>query len=77
MTDDKQQHFHAGIILCLLLGVIFTPAKAALIVIIIGALKELVWNWLFEFGTPDYFNFIMVAIGAEVGIVILAGFVVL
>lgn len=51
MTHDKKLHFAAGAIICLALGLIFTPTVGFLAAIVAGLGKE-VWDILGH-GTPE------------------------
>ena len=79
---DKTKHFMAGVFIAAVLGYIVgiwqDPLSAALsglaAAVLIGVLKEAVWdNWL-KRGTDDKYDMYATALGGVFGAVVLCGF---
>jgi hypothetical protein len=62
---DKANHFIYGSIIYTLGNVLFTPLLSIIIVLIIGALKEL-YDYHTKTGTPDYKDFLWTVFGGLV-----------
>ena len=63
MQQDKLKHLLVGIGISLVLGVQFSPLIGLLIAAIVGALKEIIWDWLLRKGTPEFLDFLATALG--------------
>jgi len=63
---DKLKHLLAGIGISLVFGVQFTPFIGLIIAVIVGALKEIVWDWLLKKGTPEFMDFLATALGGAI-----------
>lgn len=63
MREDKLKHLLAGIGIGLVFGVQFSPLIGLLIAVIVGALKEIIWDWLLKRGTPEFLDFLATALG--------------
>lgn len=61
--QDKLKHLLAGIGISLVFGVQFSPLIGLLIAAIVGALKEIIWDWLLGKGTPEFLDFLATALG--------------
>lgn len=71
MPQDKQKHLLAGLALSLLVGLLLTPVWGLVIAIVVGALKELVWDKWCKKGTPEWLDFWATVAGGFVGYVVL------
>jgi hypothetical protein len=71
LARDKQMHFAAGLVLSLLMGLLCTPAWGLLTAVIVGALKEISWDWWLGRGTPEVLDFVATVAGGAFGAVIL------
>ncbi len=69
--QDKLKHLLAGIGISLVLGVQFSPLIGLLIAAIVGALKEIIWDWLLRKGTPEFLDFLATALGGALGYIML------
>jgi hypothetical protein len=69
--NDKQQHFIAGLLLSLLFGWLVYPAFGFFIAVLIGGLKEMVWDILLDRGTPEMRDFVATAQGGLIGCILL------
>jgi hypothetical protein len=56
----------AGIGISLVFGVQFSPLIGLLIAAIVGALKEIIWDWLLKKGTPELLDFLATALGGAI-----------
>ena len=81
---DKVKHFMAGVFICLIVSVAFShdldPLSASLTgfaaAVLIGVLKEAVWdNWLKK-GTDDKYDVIATALGGAFGALVVWGFLI-
>ena len=71
LARDKQMHFAAGLVLSLLMGLLCTPTWGLLTAVVVGALKEISWDWLLKKGTPEFLDFVATVLGGALGAVIL------
>ena len=69
--QDKLKHLLAGIGISLVFGVQFSPLIGLITAAIIGALKEIIWDWLLKKGTPELLDFVATVAGGALGAVIL------
>jgi len=69
--NDKQQHFIAGLLIALLFGWLVYPAFGFFMAVLIGGLKEMLWDLCLDRGTPDMRDFVATAKGGLVGCVLL------
>lgn len=67
MPKDKKLHIYAGLALSLVAGLLFTPLWGLIIASVIGALKEIVWDWLLKKGTPECMDFVATVAGGLTG----------
>jgi len=67
IKQDKLKHLLAGIGISLVFGVRFTPFIGLIAAAIVGALKEIVWDWLLKRGTPEFLDFLATALGGVIG----------
>ncbi len=70
IPKDKQKHFLAGLALSLLAGLLFCPIVGLATAVMVGALKEVIWDWLLKKGTPEFLDFVATVLGG-VGAVVL------
>lgn len=66
MQRDKLKHLLVGIGISLVFGVQFSPLIGLLIATIVGALKEIMWDWLLKRGTPELMDFLATALGGAI-----------
>ena len=66
MKQDKLKHLLAGIGISLIFGVQFSPLIGLIAAAIVGALKEIIWDWLLKKGTPEFMDFLATALGGAV-----------
>lgn len=71
MSSDKQKHLLAGLVLSILAGLLFCPLFGLLTAAVVGALKEIIWDWLLKKGTPEWWDFWATVVGGIVGLVVL------
>ena len=69
--QDKLKHLLAGIGISLVFGVQFLPLIGLITAAIVGALKEIIWDWLLKKGTPELLDFAATVLGGVLGAVIL------
>jgi uncharacterized membrane protein YjjB (DUF3815 family) len=69
--QDKLKHLLAGIGISLVFGVQFSPLIGLIVAAIVGALKEIIWDWLLKKGTPELLDFVATVLGGALGTVIL------
>lgn len=69
--NDKILHFIAGLIISLLFGWLCYPLFGFIMAFFVGGLKELVWDFAFDRGTPDLKDLHATAIGGLVGCALL------
>ncbi len=66
MKQDKLKHLLAGIGISLVFSVQFSPLIGLIAATIIGALKEIIWDWLLKKGTPELLDFLATALGGAI-----------
>lgn len=66
--NDKVKHIIAGILISITLSY-FGIGFGLLASFIIGALKEIIWDWLMKKGTPEFLDFAATGAGGFVGII--------
>jgi uncharacterized protein involved in cysteine biosynthesis len=66
MQRDKLKHLLAGIGISLVFGVQFSPLIGLIAAAIVGALKEIIWDWLLKKGTPEFMDFLATALGGAI-----------
>ena len=66
MNQDKLKHLLAGIGISLVFGVQFSPLIGLIAAAIVGALKEIIWDWLLKRGTPEFLDFLATALGGAI-----------
>ena len=71
MLKDKKLHLLAGLALSILAGLLFCPRIGLAAAAVVGALKEIVWDWLLKKGTPELLDFVATVLGGVLGAVIL------
>jgi len=71
MPKDKKLHLLAGLALSILAGLSFCPLIGLATVAVVGALKEIIWDWLLKKGTPELLDFVATVAGGVLGAVIL------
>ena len=71
ISKDKQKHLLAGLALSILAGLLFCPLIGLATVAVVGALKEIIWDWLLKKGTPEFLDFVATVAGGVLGAVIL------
>ena len=64
--QDKLKHLLSGIGIGLIFGVQFSPLIGLIAVAIVGALKEIIWDWLLKRGTPEFLDFLATAFGGAI-----------
>ena len=60
---DKRLHLSAGLALSILAGHFAYPMFGLLIAAAVGALKEIIWDWLLKKGTPEFLDFVATVAG--------------
>jgi hypothetical protein len=71
MPQDKQKHLLAGLALSILAGLLFCPLAGLVTAAVVGALKEIVWDWLLKKGTPELLDFVATVAGGVIGYTLL------
>ena len=71
VPKDKVMHFCAGLALSMLAGLLYTPFWGLATAAVVGALKEIIWDWLLKKGTPELLDFAATVLGGALGAVIL------
>ena len=66
MKQDKLKHLLAGIGISLVFSVQFSPLIGLITAAIVGALKEIIWDWLLKKGTPEFMDFLATALGGAI-----------
>ncbi len=67
MPRDKQKHLFAGLALSLLVGLLFTPFWGLTAAVVVGAGKEVMWDWALGRGTPEWWDFWVTVAGGVIG----------
>ena len=71
MQKDKQLHLLTGLALSILVGLLFCPLTGLVTAAVVGALKEIVWDWLLKKGTPELLDFVATVAGGVIGYTLL------
>ena len=71
MPKDKKLHLLAGLALSILAGLFIYPLIGLATAAVVGALKEIIWDWLLKKGTPELLDFVATVAGGVLGAVIL------
>ena len=71
MPKDKKLHLLAGLALSILAGLFVYPLIGLATAAVVGALKEIIWDWLLKKGTPEFLDFVATVAGGVLGAVIL------
>lgn len=71
ISKDKQKHLLAGLALSILAGLFVYPLIGLATAAVVGALKEIIWDWLLKKGTPEFLDFVATVAGGVLGAVIL------
>jgi hypothetical protein len=71
MPKDKKLHLLAGLALSILAGLFVYPLIGLATVAVVGALKEVIWDWLLKKGTPEFLDFVATVAGGVLGAVVL------
>ncbi len=71
MPRDKKLHIYAGLALSLVAGLFVSPHWGLIVAATVGALKEIIWDWLLKKGTPELLDFVATVLGGVLGAVIL------
>ena len=71
MPKDKKLHLLAGLALSILAGLFVYPLIGLATAAVVGALKEIIWDWLLKKGTPELLDFVATVAGGVLGAVIL------
>ena len=71
MDKDKLKHLLAGLAIAIMAGLLFCPIVGLATAAVIGALKEIIWDWLLKKGTPELLDFVTTVAGGVLGAVIL------
>jgi hypothetical protein len=69
--NDKGLHFIAGLTIALLFGGLVYPLFGFFMSVLIGGLKEMVWDILLDKGTPEMRDFVSTSQGGLVGCILL------
>jgi len=69
--QDKLKHLLAGIGISLVFGVQFSPLIGLIAAAIVGALKEIIWDWLLKKGTPEFMDFLATALGGAIAYMVI------
>jgi len=62
MKQDDLKHLLVGISISLVFGVQFSPLLGLITADIVGARKEIIWDWLLKRGTPEFLGFLATAL---------------
>ncbi len=71
MQKDKLKHAIAGVALSIVAGLFVYPLIGLATAAVVGALKEIIWDWLLKKGTPEFLDFVATVAGGVLGAVIL------
>jgi hypothetical protein len=64
--QDKLKHLLTGIGIGLIFGVLFSSLIGLIAATILGALKEIIWDWFLKKGTPEFMDFLATALGGAI-----------
>lgn len=84
---DKKLHFWAGLAIAIVAGpfaffvidyfwptialVVTLPLLGLILAAAVGALKEIIWDWWWKRGTPEWLDFVATVIGGSIGALLL------
>ena len=71
LQKDKLKHAIAGVALFIVAGLFVYPLIGLATAAVVGALKEIIWDWLLKKGTPELLDFVATVLGGVLGAVIL------
>lgn len=71
IPKDKKLHLLAGLALSLLAGLFVYPTWGLATAVVVGALKEIIWDWWLKRGTPEWWDFWATCLGGTAGFAIL------
>jgi len=71
LQKDKLKHAIAGVALSIVAGLFVYPLIGLATAAVVGALKEIIWDWLLKKGTPELLDFVATVAGGVLGAVIL------
>jgi len=71
LQKDKLKHAIAGVALSIVAGLFVYPLIGLATAAVVGALKEIIWDWLLKKGTPEFLDFVATMAGGVLGAVIL------
>jgi len=71
MQPDKLKHLLVGIGISLVFGVQFSPLIGLITAAIVGAPKEIIWDWLLKKGTPEFMDFLATALGGGIAYMVI------
>lgn len=71
MPKDKQKHIFAGLALSLTMGLLCTPEWGLATAVVVGAAKEIIWDWWWRRGTPEWWDFWATCLGGTAGFTVL------
>ena len=71
MPKDKQKHLLTGLALAIIAGLLFCPLVGLVTAAVVGALKEIIWDWLLKKGTPEPLDFVATVAGGVIGYLLL------
>ena len=71
IPKDKKLHILVGLALSILAGLFAYPMFGLLIAAAVGALKEIIWDWLLKKGTPELLDFVATVAGGVIGYTLL------
>ena len=70
MTYDKKVHLIGSFATCYLLSLVIVTWQAALITLILGAAKELIYDWAMKRGTPEWLDFAADGAGVIIALIV-------
>ena len=71
IAKDKKLHLLAGLALSILAGLFVYPLIGLATAAVVGALKEIIWDWLLKKGTPELLDFVATVAGGVIGYTLL------
>jgi hypothetical protein len=71
MLKDKKLHILTGLALSILAGLLICPLIGLATAAVVGALKEIIWDWLLKKGTPEFLDFVATVAGGAIGYLLL------
>ncbi len=64
MPRDKVLHFLAGVSVAFLASLVLPLTYAVGLAVVVGIVKEAVWDWMMDRGTPEALDVLATAAGA-------------